>query len=113
MTIPHGYRGNFEVHVTVRAAGTPEAFRRWCEAERCKCLWIVLGRGIQVEQPMATWRRDTTVLPDVLAEATRRAQELERAGFAVVRVKIEADPANDDVPATDKAALLEPAGNYF
>ena len=62
---------------------------------------------------MATWRRHHTVLPDVLAEATERAQDLERAGVAVVRVKIEADPANDDVPATDRAALLQPSCNYF
>src|SRR5262249_41296628 len=83
------------------------------EVERCKCVRIVLARGVQVEQPMATWRRDDTVLPDVLAEATERAQDLERAGFAVVRVKIEADPSNDDVPATDDAALLQPSCNYF
>jgi hypothetical protein len=109
----HNYRGNFEVHLTVRAAGMLGAFRAWCEAEQCKCVRIVLARGVQVEQPMATWRRDDTILPDVLAEAIERAQELERAGFAVVRVKVEADPSNDDVPATDDDALLQPSGNYF
>jgi hypothetical protein len=62
---------------------------------------------------MATWRHDDTVLPDVLAEATERAQDLERAGFAVVRVKIEADPSNDDVPVADDEALLQPSRNYF
>ncbi len=113
MTLMHNYRGNFEVHLTVRAIGTLDAFRAWCEVARCKCVRIVLARGAQVEQPMATWRRDHTVLPDVLAEATERAQDLERAGVAVVRVKIEADPANDDVPATDRAALLQPSCNYF
>jgi hypothetical protein len=109
----HNYHGNFEVHLTVRAVGTLDAFRAWCEAELCKSARIVLARGMQVEQPMATWRRDATVLPDVLAEATERAQDLERAGFTVVRVKIEADPSNDDVPATDDAALLQPSCNYF
>jgi hypothetical protein len=74
---------------------------------------IVLARGVQVEQPMATWRRDNSVLPDVLAEATERAQDLERARFAVVRVKIEADPSNDEVPATDDASRLQPPCNYF
>lgn len=113
MTPMHNYCGNFEVHLTIRAVGTLDTFRAWCEAQRCKCVRIVLARGVHVVQPMATWRRDDTVLPDVLAEATRRAQDLERAGFAVVRVKIEADPSNDDVPVTDAAALLQPPWNYF
>ena len=113
MTLMRNYRGKFEVHLTVRAVGTLDAFRAWCEVERCKCARIVLARGVQVEQPMATWRRDGIVLPDVLAEATERARDLERDGFAVVRVKIEADPSNEDVPATDDEALLQPSCNYF
>jgi hypothetical protein len=113
VTHMHNYRGNFELHITVRADGSLDAFRAWCEAEGCKCVRIVLARGVQVEQPMATWRRYDTVLPHVLAAATLRAQGLERAGLAVVRVKIEADPSNDDVPATDADALLQPSGNYF
>jgi hypothetical protein len=107
------YRGNFEVHLTVPASGRLDAFRAWCEDERCKCVRIVLARGAQVEQPMATWQRGQTVLPDVLAEATERARNLARAGFSVVRVKVEADPSNDDVPATDDVALLRPSCNYF
>jgi hypothetical protein len=113
MTRMYNYRGDFEVHLTVRSVSTLDVFRAWCEAERCKCVRIVLARGMQVEQPMATWRRDDTVLPDVLAEATERAQDLERAGVAVVRVKIEADPSNDDVPTSDSAALLQGSCNYF
>jgi hypothetical protein len=109
----YSYRGNFEVHLTILAAATLDAFRAWCDAERYKCVRIVLARGVQVEQPMATWRRDETVFADILTEATERAHELELAGFAVVRVKIEADPSNEDVPATDDAALLQPPGNYF
>ncbi len=109
----HNYRGHFEVHLTVRAAGAFDAFRAWCEAGRYKCVRIVLARGVHVEQPMATWRRGDTVLPAVLAEATERARDLERAGFAVLRVKIEADPFNDEVPVTDDAALLQPPCNYF
>ena len=109
----HNYRGNFEVHLTVCAASRLEAFRAWCEGARCKCVRIVLARGDHVEQPMATWRRGGTVLSEVLAEANQRAQELKRVGFEVVRLKIEADPANDDVPATDEAALLAPASLYF
>jgi hypothetical protein len=107
------YRGHFEVHLTVRAVDALGAFRVWCEVEECKCVRIILACGMHVEQPMATWRRNDTILPDVLAEATERAHNLERAGFAVIRVKIEADPSNDDVPATAAAALLQPSANYF
>ena len=113
MTTMHGYHGNFEVHLTIRAAGDLDAFRAWCEVECCRCVHIVLARGATVEQPMATWRRGDSVLPDVLAEVDRRARDLERAGFAVVREKIEADPENDDVPATDEASLSHPPGNHF
>lgn len=107
------YRGQFEVHLTIRAAGTLDAFRAWCDSERCKCVRIVLARGMQVEQPMATWRCQHVVLADVLAEATERARNLERAGFTVARVKIEADPTNEGVPLTDESALLQPPSNYF
>lgn len=108
------YGGHFEVHLTVRAAGPAlAAFRTWSEGAGCKCVHIVLDRGTQVEQPMATWRRSATILPVVLAEATQRARDLDRAGFTVTRVKIEVDPSNEDVPATDAAALQYPAENYF
>lgn len=107
------YRGNFEIHLTVAETDRMENFRAWCEAEGCKCVWIVLARGSHVQQPMATWRRAGTILPAVLEEARQRASVLEQAGFRVVRVKIEADPANEQVPMTDDAASLEPAGCYF
>ena len=113
MTHVFNYRGSFEMHVTVCAPGALDAFRAWCEVERWKCVRIVLARGMHVDQPMATWRRDGTVLPSVLAEATARAKDLDHAGFTVVRMKIEADPSNDEVPATDAAALLQPTCNYF
>lgn len=107
------YLGNFEIHLTVAETDQMENFRTWCEAEGCKCAWIVLARGSHVQQPMATWRRAGTILPDVLEEARQRASVLEQAGFRVVRVKIEADPSNEQVPMTDDAASLEPAGLYF
>lgn len=107
------YQGHFEVHLTVAAGSDLDAFRAWCEVHRCKCVRIVLAQGKQVEQPMTTWRRHATMLPQVLAEATERARNLVEAGFVVVRVKIEADPSNDDVPATADAAALQPTGNYF
>jgi hypothetical protein len=107
------YCGDFEVHLTVRCTDYVERFRDWCAAEGCKCVWIMLARGVHPNQPMATWRRQGTVLSSVLAEAIRFAQRLDSAGFAIVRLKIEVDPSNNDVPATDDAARLLPPGNYF
>jgi hypothetical protein len=107
------YFGNFEVHVTVAVTGSLDTFRHWCQAEPCKCVWIVLARGVEVQHPMATWRRSGTVLPDVLAEAKQRVEALQREGFVVARLKIEADISNDQVPETDDAARLEPASCYF
>src|SRR5437764_10041233 len=88
------YRGAFEVHVTVAAAdaATRERFQQWCAARGSKCVWIVLARGAHADQPMATWRRGKTLLPDVLADANRRADELSALGLAVTRVKVEAAP---------------------
>jgi hypothetical protein len=113
MTRALDYRGNFEVHLTVRAVDSLAVFRDWCAEQQCKCVHIILARGLQAQQPMATWRRSHTALPKVLAEATHRAAELEQAGFPVVRVKIEADPDNDDVPDNDSQALMLPPENYF
>lgn len=98
----------------MRAVGDALAgFRVWCEGECFKCSRIVLARGAQIEQPMATWRHKRAVLSDVLSTATTRAKHLHATGYIVVRVKIEADPHNEDVPATDSDVLLHPARNYF
>jgi hypothetical protein len=111
----HAYRGQFEVHVTVRLAGQAglDNFRGWCVGHACKCVRIELARGEHVEQPMATWRRGDTSLPVVLAEANRCATELEHAGFRVVRVKVEAEPGNADVPQADADAMVHATSNYF
>jgi uncharacterized protein (TIGR02996 family) len=103
------FAGHFEVHVTARPDGPAGAdrFAEWCRARGLKCVRIVLDRGSTTDQPMATWRRANTTLPAVLAEANQHASDAVRDGFAVVRVKIETDPANADVPATDADAIPE------
>ncbi len=107
------FRGHFEVHLTVRAE-EPDAdarFRAWCRHRGAKCVRIVLDRGATPDQPMATWRRANTTLPAVRAEAERLAADLTAAGVPVTRLKIEVDPANEDVPATDADAAG--SANYF
>ena len=62
---------------------------------------------------MATWRRLDTMLPAVVTEAEQCALEMKRAGFHVVRVKIEATLANEEIPLHDADAKEHPAENYF
>ncbi|MFO1001592.1 MAG: hypothetical protein U0936_14730 [Planctomycetaceae bacterium] len=95
------YRGNFEVHLTVRTVGPFDQFRNWCVAEQSKCVWIVLDRGAEVQQtpwPHGGVRRLVFLL--LLLRHTNGSVPLEQAGFEVVRVKIEADPSNEQVPTT-------------
>lgn len=109
------YRGQFEVHLTALAGGPAAAaqFAGWCMGRGLKCVHIVLTRGESADQPMATWRRSDTVLSAVLREANEMAREATAAGFAVVRLKVEADPHNPDVPMTDAEAVGFPPECYF
>jgi hypothetical protein len=74
---------------------------------------IILARGEHVDQPMATWRRSRTSLPAVLSEARLTKDELQNAGFPVVRLKVEAAPSNQGIPQTDEKAGEHPESNYF
>jgi hypothetical protein len=109
------YQGDFEVHITVRAADNVllGRFGEWCRRRECKCVRIVLSRGEHVEQPMATWRRSDTTSPLVLEEAERCAADLNRNALPVVRLKVEAAPDNHEVPLHDADAAANEAGNYF
>jgi hypothetical protein len=111
----HEYRGDFEVHLTVRVAAPAPLvrFQDWCRQQQCKCVRILLDRGQHVEQPMATWRRQGTTLPQVIAEAEQRAAALSQANFPVVRVKVEAAPYNAEIPQLDKEASAHAPENYF
>lgn len=115
MTSMRQYRGDFEVHLTIHATTERvlEQFQSWCQNQNFKCVRIVLSRGDHAEQPMATWRRGNTNLPIVLEEAHRYADELNRANFSVVRVKIEAAPFNDEIPVGDEDADAHDPKNYF
>lgn len=109
------YHGEFEVHLTVGISGSGggERFQDWCTAHKCKYVQIILARGEHVEQPMATWRRSHADFTTVLAEARLIAADLQNAAFPVVRVKVEADTFNRDVPELDEEAAGHAATNYF
>lgn len=109
------YRGHFEVHLTAQT-NTPavtDRFAGWCRDRGLKCVRIVLDRGATADQPMATWRRSSAVLSAVVEEANRLAADATTDGFAVVRVKVEADPHTADVPLADADAVAHHPKNYF
>ncbi|MDI2131673.1 hypothetical protein [Yinghuangia seranimata] len=110
---PDHVPGEFETHVTFRCADAHfDALAAWGTARGTGVTHIVLDRGQSVSQPMLTLRATTT-----LAAARDAAAELVGAaradGFHPVRVKVEAAPWHEGVPATDaEGAELGPA-HYF
>lgn len=95
-----GVRGDFEYHITV--SGDDVAASRlaaWAAERGVKFTHIMLARGETVSQPMLTVRASGTA-EAVLIEAEAMAAELRDAGLAVARVKVEASPFAEGVPAT-------------
>ena len=101
-------RGAFEAHVTVDAAFARDAFAELCRELGAKCLLIELARGAHPTQPM-TSTHHTGDVPSVLAEVRALEQRIAAAGFAVARVKIEADVTNEGIPVDAPGA----PGTYF
>lgn len=106
-----GFDGVFESHVTV-AACDEAAFAQTCDALGVKALFISLPRGKTMRQPM-TGAHHRGPLPDILLTVHELARELVKAGFEVIRTKIEAVGPHRDLPQTDEAARSAPASNYF
>jgi hypothetical protein len=93
------YRGAFEAHLTV--ATTQQAqLAAVCEQLGVAYIAIELASGAHASQPM-TASHHHGELAAVLAEISALHDRLVAAGFAVVRVKLEADPSNPGVPVTD------------
>lgn len=109
-------KGVFEAHITIaardRSGGSDVGmFERWCEASGTKCVLIALPRGVCTFQPMtATYHRGG--FADVREQVFGLAREIDAAGFAVSRVKIEATGANSGLPQTSREARRAP-NNYF
>ncbi|HSA51022.1 MAG TPA: hypothetical protein VLH10_13080 [Yinghuangia sp.] len=110
---PGHVRGEFETHVTFRCAGAEiDALAAWGRTRGAGMTHIVLARGHTVSQPMLTLRATTT-----LNAARQTARDLVHAarahGFHAVRVKVEAAPWHDGVPATDTEAAALGSDYYF
>lgn len=107
------FRGDFEVHITVRAgAAEADALERYAGQRNMKFTHIVLARGRVCDQPMLTVRRSGT-LAAVRDSVSELVEGMRDAGFAVLRVKLEASPWADGVPENDIAARELGAGYYF
>jgi hypothetical protein len=103
----------FEYHLTVSGDDAAASeLAAWAEECGVKFTHIVLARGETVSQPMLTVRADGTT-ESALADAEAMAAELSVAGFEVTRVKLEASPFADGVPATAEQAAAQPADRYF
>jgi hypothetical protein len=109
------YAGQFEMHLTVSSGDSAVAgrFASWCRSRSLKCVDIVLARGQSSHQPMATWRKSSTTLSAVVSGAEALVREAGGAGFEVVRLKVEANPANTGVPVSDADTHDHDPRNYF
>lgn len=103
----------YETHLTLANAeqGVLESARQWAEAQGMKWTQIVLDAGKTPLQPMITlWGTESAVQQRPQIDSVVHA--IAQFGGFVVRVKIEADLENDDVPQADAEANLSVA-NYF
>ena len=103
--------GDFEYHITASEADA-SALGWWADERDVKFTHILLARGETVSQPMLTVRANGTTA-SVLAEAEAIVDELQACGCDVTRVKLEASPFADGVPATAEQAATQPADRYF
>ncbi|WP_222718981.1 hypothetical protein [Actinokineospora xionganensis] len=103
--------GDFEIHLTV-SAGDLQRLAAFAEENGLKLTHILLDRGVSPSQPMLTLGGSGT-LERQCGKAERWVERLKELGIRVVRVKIEAAPWNEGVPATDDEAKVQPAPRYF
>eukprot|EP01102_Stenamoeba_stenopodia_P010103 TRINITY_DN3005_c0_g1_i2.p1 TRINITY_DN3005_c0_g1~~TRINITY_DN3005_c0_g1_i2.p1 ORF type:complete len:237 (+),score=52.26 TRINITY_DN3005_c0_g1_i2:107-712(+) len=103
----------YESHITVKGTTEIERFKEVCSAIRAKAILIELDEGQTPEQLMSgRWHVGT--FENVKNEVHEMALELQKAGFQVIRKKIEANASAKDVPITDAEAIESyPPTNYF
>lgn len=108
------FTGAFETHVTLAASpdGAADGLALFAAGLGVKFAHIVLDRGRIPSQPMLTVPGEGTRAARIDA-AESLSRDLADAGFRVVRVKVEAAPWNEDVPADDAAAARLGDSMYF
>jgi hypothetical protein len=95
-------RGTFEAHLTIETMTVERraAFEALCAELGIDHVGIELREGAHRAQPM-TASRHRGELAAVMAEVDALHARIAAAGFAIVRVKLEAMPANEGVPTED------------
>lgn len=105
--------GVYETHITLDLRPDAAAgLREWCARRGLKLTEIRLARGTTPYQPMVTWHGGGT-FAEHRARAEAVAEDLDAAGFTVLRLKIETTPHGAQAPRTEGAAARLPAGQYF
>ncbi len=99
------FSGDFEVHLT-GSADEADALAAFASRRGAKFTHILLNRGDTPSQPMLTVRGSGT-LDDLHRIADAWRADLAEKGLRVLRVKIEAAPWNEGVPASDLDASDE------
>ncbi|MFJ2775868.1 hypothetical protein [Kitasatospora sp. NPDC087315] len=108
-----GFLGEFETHVTVACPdGDLPGLERWAAERGVKLLHIRLARGRTKSQPMVTLNGAGSLRQQRVA-AEELTDGLSAAGYRPVRVKIEATPWTDGVPASDEDARRLGPERYF
>ncbi|GAA2272672.1 hypothetical protein GCM10010430_68300 [Kitasatospora cystarginea] len=108
---PPSLCGDFEVHLTVAPAAA-DALAGWAADHGLKFTHILLAQGAAMSQPMLTLRASGTI-DEAAAATARTADRMAQAGFTVLRLKIEATPWAEGVPASDGDAAQHGAHRYF
>lgn len=82
------------------AVADDEQLRSWAADAEVRYTRILLDRGVTADQPMLSWLATGTAAEAEFA-ARETAADLERLGFPVIRLKLEAAAASRVEPATD------------
>ncbi len=101
------FSGPFESHLTLRLpdAAALAALQHWTtHRPGLKCTHILLDRGVTASQPMLTAHAHGS-LSDQIAAADTLRRQLAAEGFDVIRLKLEVDVDNPDVPTLDSPSV--------
>ena len=103
----------YETHLTLADgdAEVTERLRQWAVENRLKWTHILLQAGKSPSQPMITFWGSGSIA-DQRRRANEVANEVALRGGRVVRVKIEANLENDEVPVSESEGQSEP-NRYF
>ena len=103
----------YETHLTLADgdAGVTERLRQWAVENKLKWTHILLDAGKSPSQPMITFWGSGSIA-DQRRRANRVAVEIALRGGRGVRVKIEANLENDEVPVSESDGQREP-NRYF